>query len=126
MTQLKEHGAVTRAYIGVTVKDVTPELAAQLGFNSNNGALIVDVVPGGPADKAGLHKDDVIVSLNGKKVDQRSLRLATALMTPGAKVDLGVIHGGSERSIAVNLGTMPKEQPQASNSGEERNPLRRP
>jgi len=127
MTQLKEHGSVTRAYIGVTVRDVTPELAAQLGIKSDNGALIVDVTPDGPADKAGLHKDDVIVSLNGKRVDQRGLRLATALMTPGAKVDLGVIHAGSERSISVNLGTMPKEQPQASNDGDgQRNPYRRP
>ncbi len=124
MTQLKDHGAVTRAYIGVTVKEVPPELVSQLGIKEAQGALVVDVVPDGPAARAGLHKDDVIVSLNGKSVDQRSLRLATAMMLPGAKVDLGIVHAGTQRNVAVNLGTMPQETPQAAN--ENSNPFRRP
>jgi serine protease Do len=123
MTQLKEHGAVTRAYIGVSVKEVSAELASQLRIKSAEGAVIAEVVPNGPADKAGLHKDDVIVSVNGKAVDQRSLRLTTAMLMPGAKVDLGVIHAGTERNVALNLGTMPADPPQTA---DEDGPFRQP
>jgi Do/DeqQ family serine protease len=113
MTQLKDRGSVTRAYLGLQFQELTSELANAVGVKTTRGALITDVVPDGPAEKAGLRKDDVIVSINGKDVDGRSLRLMVSSMTPGSKVDLGVIRDNSQRSIAVNLGTMPAEPQRA-------------
>jgi serine protease Do len=114
MTQLKDRGSVTRAYLGLQFQELTSELAEAVGVKTTRGALITDVVPGGPAEAAGLRKDDVVVSINGKDVDGRSLRLMVSSMTPGSKVELGVMRDNSKRSISVNLGTMPAETQRAA------------
>jgi len=109
MTQLKDHGTVTRAYLGLYFEELTPELASTLGVKASRGAVVKEVVPEGPAEKAGLRKDDVIVSLNGKDVDGRMLRLTTGAHAPGTKVDLGVIRNSGPLNLSVSLGTMPVE-----------------
>jgi len=119
MTQLKEHGSVTRAYLGVYLQDLTPELASAFNVKASKGAVVTKVIPDSPADKAGIHRDDVIVSLNGKDVDFRTLQLNTGAQAPGTKVNLGVIRNGSEQTIAVNLGTMPADTERAGNNDEE-------
>src|SRR6184192_247138 len=83
MTQLKEKGTVTRARLGVLFQELTPKLASALGVQASKGAVVTDLVPDGPASKSGLRKDDVIVGLNGKDTDGRSLRLAVGSMAPG-------------------------------------------
>jgi Do/DeqQ family serine protease len=116
MTQLKEKGSVTRAYLGLYLQDMTPELASGLGSRVTKGALVTEVVAGGPADKAGIRRDDIIVGANGKEVsDMRALQLMTAPQTPGTKFDLRVIRNGSEQQISVTLGTMPAEPLRAGN-----------
>ena len=82
MTQLREKGSVTRARLGLYFQELTPKLASALGAKATSGALVTDVVPDGPAAKAGLQKEDVIVALNGKDMDGRSLRLAVGSMAP--------------------------------------------
>ncbi len=113
MTQLKEKGSVTRAYLGVYFQELTPELSKALDVKANTGAVVTEVIPDGPAEKAGLQRDDVIVRLNGKPIDGRTLRLMTGSQTPGTTIDLGVLRNGSEKTIAVNLGTMPAEPSRA-------------
>jgi len=113
MTQLKEKGVVTRARLGVSFQELTPALASALGVKTTRGALVGEVVPNGPASKAGLQKGDVIVSLNGKELDGRSLRLAVGSMAPGSTVDLKVLRDGSERKYSVTLDTMPTESQRA-------------
>ena len=99
MTQLKDNGTVTRARLGIYFDQST----------SSNGTVVKDVVEDGPASKAGLRKDDVIVALNGKAIDGRALRVAIGSMTPGTKVDLKVLRNGREQTYSVTLDAMPQE-----------------
>jgi len=106
MTQLKDKGVVTRARLGALIQELTPKLASALGVKANDGAVIADTVADGPAAKAGLQKEDVIVALNGKDVDARSLRLAVSSMTPGSTINLKVLRNGAERNVSVTLDKM--------------------
>ena len=108
--QLREKGVVTRARLGAGIQELTPKLASALSVKASKGAVVLEVVPDGPAAKAGLKQDDVIVSLNGKDVDSRSLRLALASMTPGTTINLKVLRDGNELTRSVTLDTMPNEQ----------------
>jgi serine protease Do len=108
MTQLKEHGKVTRGYIGIGLQPLTSDLASMLKLNSENGALVNEVQPGTPGEKAGLKSGDVITKLNGAEVkDSRQLQLAVGELPPGSKVTLGVIRDGQLKDFALQLGTMP-------------------
>ena len=64
--QLQDKGHVTRGWLGVTIQEVTPELAKSFGLKENKGALVAQVIPGGPAEKAGIEQGDVIVEFDGK------------------------------------------------------------
>jgi len=113
MTQLKENGTVTRARLGVYFQELTPKLASALGVKASNGAVVTEIVPDGPASKSGLQKDDVIVALNGKTVDGRSLRNAVGSMSPGSTIDLKVLRGSTERNYSITLDRMPDDSQHA-------------
>src|SRR6058998_3939250 len=116
MTQLKEKGAVTRARLGVFFQELTPKLASALGVKASKGAVVTEIVPDGLASKSGLRKDDVIVALNGKEVDGRSLRLAVGSMAPGTTIDLKVLRDNAERKVSITLDTMPTDTERAQQS----------
>src|SRR5207249_3620142 len=88
------------------IGDLTPQDATRLGVKANKGVLVSKIVPDGPADKAGLRADDVIVAVNGKETDSRSLRLAVSSMAPGTTINLKVIHDGAEKNPSVTLDKM--------------------
>src|SRR2546427_8058184 len=113
MTQLKEKGAVTRARLGVFFQELTPKLASALGVQASKGAVVTEIVPDGPASKTGLMKDDVIVALNGREIDGRSLRLAVGSMSPGTTIDLKVLRDGAARKYSITLDTMPADSQRA-------------
>jgi len=113
MTQLKEKGSVTRARLGLYFQELTPKLASALGAKATSGALVTDVVPDGPAAKAGLQKEDVIVAMNGKEMDGRSLRLAVGSLVPGSTVQLKVLRGGAERQYSVTVDAAPADPQRA-------------
>jgi serine protease Do len=113
MTQLKDKGVVTRARLGLYFQELTPKLASALGVHASKGAVVTEIVPDGPALKSGLKKDDVIVALNGKETDGRSLRNAIGSMTPGTTIDLTVLRDGSERKYSVTLDRMPEDTQRA-------------
>ncbi|HEY1333090.1 MAG TPA: Do family serine endopeptidase [Myxococcaceae bacterium] len=108
--QLEKNGKVTRGYIGVKLQNLTPELAKALSVPQSSGALINEVTKNSPGDKAGLKGDDVVVSLDGKKVESSSaLSRNVALRPPGSTVTLGVIRGGKNQDVKVTLTSRPGE-----------------
>ena len=120
VAQLKDHGAVTRGWIGVQIQPVTSELADSLGLKNARGALVAEPQSGSPAQKAGIKAGDVIVSVNGETVaDARNLARRISSMAPGTSVKLGVIRSGKEDTLTLTLGELPKER-QARAGTEER------
>ncbi len=105
--QLKADGRVIRGYLGVTIQDLTPELQTSMDLKTSDGAVVSDLEKGSPADKAGLKPYDVIISLNGEKIqDNTELRDRIASLKPGSKAELGVIRDGKEETIDVLVGEM--------------------
>jgi len=106
--QLEKNGKVTRGYIGVKLQNLTPELAKALNVPQSSGALINEVTKNSPGDKAGLKSDDVVVSLDGKKVDSSSaLSRNVALRPPNSSVTLGIVRGGKSQDVKVTLTSRP-------------------
>ena len=105
--------------IGVQIQPVTPEIADSLGLINAAGALVSEPQANGPAAKAGIASGDVITSLDGAVVrDARELARKIGTMTPGASVELGLIHDGQEKTVRLTLGTLPNEK-QAANQQKE-------
>ena len=96
------------AYMGVTVGPVTPALRQTDHLTPSSGALIISVEPGSPAQKAGLHVDDVIVSFNGTTIQSPDdLTAAIHPLEPGDHVTVGVYRGSRLMDVAVTLGARP-------------------
>lgn len=109
MEQIIENGVVTRGWVGIGVQDITPELAAALKLPKTSGALITDVVTGGPADKAGVKPGDVLISVADKIVkDDAGTLEAIAALKPKTSAVLKVQRGSRELSFTVNVGLRPK------------------
>ncbi len=114
MTQLLHGGQVHRGLLGVTVQGVTSDLATSLGLPEVSGALVSSVTRGGAADKAGVQRGDVIVSLNGQRVsDGNELRNQIASAQPGSSATLGLFHDGRQRTVEVRLGELRTAQAKA-------------
>src|SRR5437870_4993958 len=109
MQSLREKGRVVRGYIGTSVQTLTPELAEAMKFKGQpTGALVGEVVPKSPSEKAGMKTGDVITSVNGKKIsDSREVRLMIGSMAPGKKVQIEVNREGQNKNINVELAEMP-------------------
>ncbi|MEE2997942.1 MAG: Do family serine endopeptidase [Pseudomonadota bacterium] len=107
--QLREKGTVSRGWLGVNIQQLTKDLAAGLGMINPEGALIASVTMGGPAHKAGLKAGDVIVSLDGERIEKmRDLPKRVAGLQAGQSTRFRVVRDGSERSIDVVIGEMPR------------------
>jgi serine protease Do len=118
MTSLIKDGKVTRGYLGVMIQDVTPALAKEFKLKDAAGALIGDVVPKGPADKAGLKQADVVLEFNGKKVpDSRRLRLMVGTVKPGTTVPVKILREGSTKSLEVTVQQQPGTEEIAKGDG---------
>ncbi len=108
VTQLKADGRVTRGWMGVSLQEVTQDLARSFNLEQPHGALVADVNADGPAAKAGLKAGDVIVAYAGKPVnDSADLPPLVGSTQPGASKTLTVIRDGKEREITVTLGQLP-------------------
>ena len=120
VAQLKDRGQVTRGWIGVQIQPVTADIADSLGLKDASGALVADPQSGGPAAKAGIRSGDVIVSVDGDQIkDARGLARRIGAIAPGTSVKLGVVRDGSERTLTLTLGELPKDR-QANARTEER------
>lgn len=101
------HGKVERGWLGVSTQDLTPDLAKPLGIAASKGALVVDVAKGGPAEKAGIKKDDVIINFNGKTMsDANMLRNEVAVAPIGKDVKLTVLRGSKTYDLTVRVGDL--------------------
>jgi Do/DeqQ family serine protease len=104
MEQLVAHGKVSRGQLGVRIQDLTPELASALNIDARAGALISNVAPKSPAEKAGLEAGDVITALNGKPIrNSANLRNKLGLLPVGTEVQLDVIHKGAVKHVTARL-----------------------
>jgi serine protease Do len=116
MTQIVEHGKVTRAQLGVFIGQLTPALAKQFGLSKAEGALVQEVPADSPGAKAGLQRGDVILGMNGQPYpDSQALRLEISEMAPGTVIRLNVVRNDKPLTIDVKLGEM-SDNEQASNN----------
>jgi serine protease Do len=107
---LIEKGRVVRGWLGVSIQSITPELAEQFKLEKDYGTLVADVVEGGPAEKAGLIRGDVIIEFDGKQVDEPYiLRNIVASTPPGTEVDVRIVRDGEVRFLTVIIGELPSE-----------------
>ncbi|MBS0536856.1 MAG: Do family serine endopeptidase [Proteobacteria bacterium] len=115
ITQLKEHGSVTRGWIGVQIQPVTKDIADSLGLKKAQGALVAEPQDGSPAQKAGIKAGDVITAVNGEEVkDARDLAKKIGSMQPKQEVKLSVLQNGSEKTLSLTLGQLPNSEKQAN------------
>jgi serine protease Do len=124
MESLTKQGKVVRGWLGVSIQQVTPELARQFNLRDETGALIGDVIEGGPADKAGLQRGDIILEYDSRQIEEPYiLRNMVANTIPGEKHTVKILREGKEVSIAVTIGELPADAQQDSESSEVQNVL---
>lgn len=108
--QLVARGEVIRGYLGVNIQSITPELAAAMKLKDRKGALVADVVSGGPADKSGIRRGDLIVAYDGKTVqDSHDLPAAVAATPVDKEVTVTVVRDGKERQVVAKIAKLESE-----------------
>jgi len=119
MDQIVRTGKVSRAFLGVAIQPITPDIASAFKLNKVQGALIGDVAKDSPAAKAGLKPGDVVTALDGKPIgESRTLQLAIAQMQPGKIVHLTLLRNGQQQDVTVTLGEQPVERTKPESSSE--------
>ncbi|MEZ9624250.1 Do family serine endopeptidase [Aliivibrio fischeri] len=114
--QILEFGHVKRGILGVQGGELTPELAEAFGYETNHGAFVSQVVPDSAADKAGIQAGDILISINGKKIQTfGELRAKVATLGAGKKVTLGLIRDGKEKTVTATLKEAEQIKAQAEN-----------
>jgi serine protease Do len=109
LPQLKAIGRVSRGFIGVTLTDVTPALQRALGLTVSSGALVQDVSPASPAERAGLRPYDVIVDVDGQAVSSNEQLIRDiASRQPGTAATLAIVRDGRRQSLPVKLVERPR------------------
>jgi serine peptidase DegS len=110
--ELKQHGRVIRGYLGLIPDDLTNGQRAQIGLDNNRGILIEEVFAGGPAERAGLKVNDIILSINGEPIMQERQALLVAAGTkPGDEIEVVVLRDGERFSTTVVAAERPRQQP---------------
>jgi serine protease Do len=108
---LMAHGKVERGWLGVSIRNLTPELAKTAHVETLAGALVADVVKGGPAEKAGLKKNDIVIAYGDQRIaDSGSLRNDAAQTPVGREVKLTVLRDGKKVNITVTIGSLEKAE----------------
>ncbi len=124
MDSIINQGRVVRGWLGVQIQPLTTELVKQLGLKDEGGVLLVDVVEGGPADKGGLKRYDVIVEYDGKKTDNPfHFKNMVAATKPGKTVEIKIIRNGNLLTAKVTIAELPIE-PQIVSPAQFENSLR--
>ncbi len=102
--QLKEQGKVTRGWLGVGIQDITDEMAEYYGIKNKEGVMVSHVFPGDPADKAGIRTKDIIIDVNGKKIEtSRELTRIIAAFHVGQMVKITALRNGKEKTFNVKI-----------------------
>ena len=107
---LRRQGRVVRGWLGITFQPVTPELAKAFGLKSRNGAVVANVSPGSPAEKGGMRSGDVIVKVDGKRLESgRQLPTLVAALPPDKSVPFAVVREGKVKTLRITVGEMPDD-----------------
>ena len=108
--QLKENGYVARGWLGVSIQEITSELAEALEMEVPKGALISQIIDESPAQESGLKEEDVILFFDGEEIFYSSdLPLTVGAIRPGSKVNAMVLRDGKKKTIQVTVGELPKD-----------------
>jgi serine protease Do len=111
LPQLRERGAVTRGWLGVAVRPVTPHAAQAADLEAPRGVVVEQVVDGSPANRAGLEKGDIIIALAGQPVaGPPELTRRIASTAPGTRVEVTIVRGRAKKTVPVELGRLPDRQ----------------
>jgi serine protease Do len=121
LPQLKTSGRVTRGWIGVVIQKITPEIAKHLQLEGETGALVSKVMPGGPAEAAGIKHYDVILTFDGKKVgEMNELPRIVAGTAVGKKVKVVLLRDGEKETVNITVAAMEEPQETAAASEPEK------
>jgi Do/DeqQ family serine protease len=117
VAQLIQHGRVERGQLGVSIQDLTPDLAQAMRVSQTGGAVVAAVSAGSPAEKAGLKPRDVIVAVNNQSIrDSAELRNTIGLTPVGTEVQLKLLRDGKPMAVTATIGRAPAPAPQAQPS----------
>jgi len=109
MEQIVRSGSVTRGWIGVGVQDITQEIAESFGLPTTHGAFISTVLPGGPADKAGVKPGDILVAINDRPINDSATMLnLVAALKPGQRAEFKLLRNGTEAKLTITADRRPK------------------
>jgi serine protease Do len=111
VTELQSHGTVDRGWLGVVIQNVSDDIADSIGLAEAKGAMITKVTEDGPAAEQDLKPGDVIVEVNGEKIDDsRDLARKIAELHPDTDVKLAIVRYGDKRQVTMKLGTFPSNK----------------
>jgi serine protease Do len=117
VTQLKTNGQVTRGWLGITIQDLKGQLAEYYGVSGKIGVLVASVVPGDPADQAGIQPKDIITEINGEKVtSSRDLTKLAANLGVGDTAKVTILRNGQSKTLEIQIGKRPMTMASASES----------
>ncbi len=121
--QLREHGKVSRGWLGVQIQEVSPAIAKNLGLPTDHGALVADVSKGGPAEKSGIQQGDVIVSFGGQEITKlRDLTRVVAETPVGRTAKVKLWRKGHETTLEAVIAEQPDNMNLAANSSGDEQP----
>ena len=122
MQSIISTGRVTRGYLGIGLGPIDEDLVKQLSLPSTDGAIVTQVETGSPSEKSGIAAYDVVVAINGRKVEgPRELRLFVATLAPGTKADVKLLRDGKEKTITVTLAERPNQKVASNGQDEPKN-----
>ena len=117
VTQLKTNGQVTRGWLGITIQDLKGQLAEYYGVSGKTGVLVASVVPGDPADQAGIQPKDIITEINGEEVtSSRDLTKLAANLGVGDTAKVMILRNGKSKTLEIQIGKRPMTMASASES----------
>ncbi len=123
IADLRDHGKVTRGWLGVQIQPVSADIAESVGLKETKGALVADVTQDSPALKAGIKTGDTVLKVGDHIVaDPRDLARQVATVEPGQKLPVTVFRDGKEQVIEVTIGTMPGDDQLAARSSKSEAP----
>ncbi len=116
--QLKSSGHVARGWLGVLIQDVTRGLAESFGMDKPHGALVAKVLPGSPAEKAGIEVGDIVTKFDGKDIDRSTnLPPLVGISPVGKKMEVQILRKGKVKELRVTLGELPEDDVKMAGGG---------